>query len=95
MKWYLVQVQENFECVAKKAIEEKVKAERMEEFFGAIIIPADNANGLMSAEREEDGPLFFPGFLFVHMVLNDQTANLVQGAPNVTHLSVTNRRNVA
>ena len=94
MKWYLVNVQENCECVAKKAIEEKIRAAKMEEFFGAIVIPADNPEGHTSNE-ETEGALFFPGFLFVHMILNEQTMNLVRSSPQVTDFTVTNRRNAA
>jgi len=92
MKWYLVLVQENFECVAKKAIEEKVRAEQMEEFFGAIVIPNDNDNEPLAIEEENTGPLYFPGFIFVQMILNEQTANLLEGTPKVTHVSVTGGR---
>ncbi|MEK2690137.1 transcription termination/antitermination protein NusG [Bdellovibrio sp. GT3] len=83
-KWYIVNVQTSCENTAKKAIEEKIKTSKMEEFFGEILIPAENVVELVKGQKQTRSRKFFPGYIFVQMFLNDETWHLVRNASKVT-----------
>ncbi|WP_413586562.1 transcription termination/antitermination protein NusG [Bdellovibrio sp. HCB274] len=83
-KWYIVNVQTSCENTAKKAIEEKIKTSKMEEFFGDILIPAENVVELVKGQKQTRSRKFFPGYIFVQMFLNDETWHLVRNASKVT-----------
>ena len=83
-KWYIVNVQTSCENTAKKAIEEKIKSSKMEEFFGDILIPAENVVELVKGQKQTKSRKFFPGYIFVQMFLNDETWHLVRNSSKVT-----------
>ncbi len=83
-KWYIVNVSTSSENTAKSAIEERIKSLKKEEFFGEILIPAENVVELVKGQKQTKLRKFFPGYLFVQMVMNEQSWHLVQGASKVT-----------
>jgi len=83
-KWYVVNVATGGEATAKSAIEERIKALKKEEFFGDILIPAENVVELVKGQKQTRSRKFFPGYIFVQMVMNEQTWHLVTSASKVT-----------
>ena len=82
-KWYIVNVQTSCENTAKAAIEEKIRSNKMEAMFGDILIPAENVVELVKGQKTTKSRKFFPGYIFVQMVLNDQTWHLVKNSSKV------------
>lgn len=83
-KWYIVNVQTSSENTAKNAIEERIKTTKMEQYFGEILIPAENVVELVKGQKTTKSRKFFPGYIFVQMFLNDQTWHLVKNSSKVT-----------
>lgn len=83
-KWYIINVATGSEATAKSAIEERIKSLKKEEFFGEILIPSENVVELVKGQKQTKSRKFFPGYMFVQMVMNEQTWHLVQGASKVT-----------
>ncbi len=83
-KWYIVNVQTGCESTAKSAIEERIKSKKMETNFGEILIPAENVVQLVKGQKQTKSRKFFPGYIFVNMVLNDETWQLVKQSSKVT-----------
>lgn len=83
-RWYIVNTQTSCENVAKNAIEERIKALKMEKYFGQILIPAENVVELVKGQKKEKSRKFFPGYIFVQMYLSDETWHLVRNASKVT-----------
>ncbi|RYZ88917.1 MAG: transcription termination/antitermination protein NusG, partial [Proteobacteria bacterium] len=40
-KWYIINTQTGCEATAKTAIEERVRSQKMEQWFGDILIPSE------------------------------------------------------
>ena len=83
-KWYIINTQTGCENTAKSAIEERIRTHKMEEFFGDILIPAENVVELVKGQKKTKSRKFFPGYMFVQMFLNDQTWHLVKNSAKVT-----------
>lgn len=83
-KWFIVNVQTSCEAIAKSAIEERVRSYKMEDAFGEILIPTENVVELVKGEKKTRAKKFFPGYIFVQMVMNDETWHVVRGASKVT-----------
>ncbi|HEY8271084.1 MAG TPA: transcription termination/antitermination protein NusG [Pseudobdellovibrionaceae bacterium] len=83
-KWYIVNTQTGCESTAKTAIEERVHSQKMEEFFGEILIPSENVVELVKGQKQTKSRKFFPGYIFVQMFLNDETWHLVKHSSKVT-----------
>ena len=83
-KWYIVNCQTSCENTAKAAIEERVRTLSMEEFFGDILIPSEQVVQLVKGKKQTRARKFFPGYIFVNMVMNDKTWHLVRKSSKVT-----------
>ncbi|MGH1467686.1 MAG: transcription termination/antitermination protein NusG [Bdellovibrionales bacterium] len=83
-KWYIVNVQTSCENIAKTAIEERVATKGMEELFGEILVPVENVVQLIKGKKQSRAKKFFPGYIFVQMVLTDETWHLVRDSSKVT-----------
>jgi transcriptional antiterminator NusG len=83
-KWYIINTQTGCESTAKTAIEERVRSQKMEEFFGEILIPSENVVELVKGQKQTKSRKFFPGYMFVQMFLNDETWHLVKHSSKVT-----------
>ena len=83
-KWYIINTQTGCEATAKSAIEERIHTHKMEEYFGDILIPAENVVELVKGQKKTKSRKFFPGYMFVQMFLNDQTWHLVKNSSKVT-----------
>ncbi len=53
--WYVVKVQSGREETIKEAIERRVKIERLEEFFGQIVIPVERVTEMRRGKRRGEG----------------------------------------
>ena len=84
LKWYIVNTQTSCEHMAKASIEERVRSLRMEEKFGQILIPSENVVELVKGKKATRSRKFFPGYIFVQMVMEDTTWHLVKNASKVT-----------
>lgn len=83
-KWYIINTQSGCEATAKSAIEERVKSQKLEQYFGDILIPAENVVELVKGQKQTRSRKFFPGYMFVQMMLNDETWHLVKHSSKVT-----------
>lgn len=83
-KWYIINTQTGCETTAKNAIEERIRSQKLEKFFGEILIPAENVVELVKGQKQTKSKKFFPGYIFVNMVLNDDTWHLVKHSSKVS-----------
>ncbi len=84
LRWYIVNTQTSCEALAKKSIEERVRSLKMEDRFGQILIPSENVVELVKGKKATRSRKFFPGYIFVQMVLSDETWHLVKNCSKVT-----------
>jgi transcriptional antiterminator NusG len=84
MKWYIVHTYSGYEQKAKQGILENMKNKNKEELFGDILIPTENVVEVSGGKKKTREKKFFPGYVFVQMVLNPDTWHIVNDSPRVT-----------
>lgn len=84
MKWYVVHTYSGFENKAKDALEERIKRNKMDDKFEKFLIPVENVVELVGGKRKVTQRKFFPGYMLVRMILNDETFHLVKNTPKIT-----------
>jgi transcriptional antiterminator NusG len=84
MKWYVVHVYSGFEGRVKKALEERVVTHKQTGNFGEVLIPTEQVVELVKGKRKTSSRKFYPGYILVQMVLNDDTWHLVNDTAKVT-----------
>ena len=83
-KWYIVNTYSGYEKQAKLGLEERIRSKKMEERFGPILIPSENVVEVVKGKKRTTNKRFFPGYILVKMMLDDNTWHVVKSAPKVT-----------
>lgn len=83
MSWYVLKVQTNRERTIRDALLKRIHGEKLEEFFGEIVIPSERVVDTRSGSQREQDRKLFPGYIMVQMLLNDETWYLVRDTGGV------------
>ena len=84
MAWYIVHTYSGFENKAKLALEERIKSMKREASFGEVIVPEESVVELVKGQKRTTKKRFFPGYILVKMVLNEETWHIVKDTPKIT-----------
>lgn len=83
LRWYVVHAYSNFENKVKQALEERMKREGLEQYFGKILVPTEEVVELRNGQQRKSERKFFPGYVLVQMELTDETWHMVKDVPRV------------
>ena len=83
-KWYIVHTYSGHENKAKLTLLERVRNNNLTDYFGEVLVPTESVMEVVKGQRRTTTRKFFPGYMFVSMVLNDQTFHLVKNTPKIT-----------
>jgi transcriptional antiterminator NusG len=84
LKWYIVHTYSGHENKARLSLIERVRNANLTEFFGDVLVPTESVNEMVKGQRRTTTRKFFPGYMFVQMVLDDRTFHLVKNTPKIT-----------
>ncbi len=84
LRWYVVHTYSGYENKVKLALEEKVRSQGLEEKIRDVLIPSESIVEMVKGEKKTSKRKYFPGYILVHMELDDQTWHVVKGTPKVT-----------
>jgi transcriptional antiterminator NusG len=84
MKYYIVQAYSGFEDKVRASLQERIKNAGLEEYFGEILVPAENVTAVRGGKQRTERRKFYPGYVFVQMEMQDKTWHLVKDTPKVT-----------
>ncbi|MBI1366412.1 MAG: transcription termination/antitermination protein NusG [Alphaproteobacteria bacterium] len=83
-KWYIVHAYSNFEKKVAEAIRQSAKEKGMEDLFEEVFVPTEDVVEVRRGRKINTERRFFPGYVLVKMVLNDDTYHLIKDTPKVT-----------
>jgi transcriptional antiterminator NusG len=84
MNWYVVHTHTGFENQVREAIQQKFREKGKEDELGDVMIPSEEVVELKKGRKKISTRKFYPGYLLVQMVLNDETWHIVNSLPKVT-----------
>lgn len=83
-KWYIVNTYSGHENKAKLTLKERVDSAGLQQYFGDILVPTESVMEMKGGQKRTTTRKFFPGYMFVQMVLDDRTFHLVKNTPKIT-----------
>ena len=83
-KWYIVHTYSGQEKRAKQALLERANSLGFADDFDEVLIPEENVVEIVGGQKRTSKRKFFPGYIMVHMHLNDETWHVVKNTPKVT-----------
>ena len=84
MRWFVVQAFSNYEKRVKLSLEERIARHGMEDMFGEILVPTEDVVEMKSGQKRTSERKFFPGYVLVQMIMNDESWHLVKSTPRVS-----------
>lgn len=82
-RWYVVQAFSGYEQRVQKTLLEYIKTQAMDDFFGEVLVPTEEVVEMRGGQRRKSARKFFPGYVLVEMVMNEDTWHLVKSTPRV------------
>lgn len=83
-KWYIAKTLTGQENKISKSLRERVINHKKQEYFSKIVVPEEtvvsNANGKKRTIKKK----FFPGYVLIRMVMNNDTWHLVKDTDKIT-----------
>lgn len=82
-RWYVVHAYSGYEKKVATSLKERIDRLGMQDQFGDIMVPTEEVVEMRSGQKRKSERKFFPGYVLVQMVLNDETWHLVKETPRV------------
>lgn len=82
--WYVVQTYSGLENVVKKNLEKRIESMGMENQIFRVIIPEETEIENRKGKKVEKIKKVFPGYVFIEMMVTDESWYVVRNTPNVT-----------
>lgn len=84
LRWYVVHAYSGMEKAVERNILERIAREGMQSQFGRILVPMEEVVEVKNGQKKTTERKFFPGYVLVEMVMNDETWHLVKHTNKVT-----------
>ncbi len=88
--WYIVQTYSGYENKVKTSLEQRVKTMDMSNRIFQVIIPTEDEIEIKDGQRKTVSRKLFPGYVFVQMVMTDDSWYVVRNTPAVTGFAGSN-----
>ncbi len=73
MDWYILKVQSNRERTIAEALERKMRIEGLDKYFDQVIVPTEKVTEFKGGKKKIVERKLYPGYIVVHMHINDDT----------------------
>jgi len=84
LRWYVVHAYSGMEKAVERNLKERIERSGMQAKFGRTLVPTEEVVELKGGKKAVTQRRFFPGYVLVEMVLDDDTWHLVKHTSKVT-----------
>jgi transcriptional antiterminator NusG len=84
LRWYIVHAYSGMEKAVERNIAERIARSGMQAKFGRILVPTEEVVEMKNGQRKTTERRLFPGYVFVEMVMDDDTWHLIKHTSKVT-----------
>jgi transcriptional antiterminator NusG len=84
LRWYVVHAYSGMEKAVERNILERIVRSGMQSKFGRILVPMEEVVEVKNGQKRTTERKFFPGYVLVEMIMDDDTWHLVKHTNKVT-----------
>jgi transcription termination/antitermination protein NusG len=84
LRWYVVHAYSGMEKAVERNIVERINRAGMQSKFGRILVPTEEVVEIKNGQKKTTERRFFPGYVLVEMIMDDDTWHLVKHTNKVT-----------
>ena len=82
-QWYVLQVFSNFEHKVQRTLTDRIEITGLQSEITDVVVPIEEVVELKGGEKKTTERKFFPGYVLIRMIMNDETWHFVKSIPNV------------
>jgi len=82
--WYVIHSYSGYENKVKKNLEHRIESMGMQDQIFQVVVPTEEEIELKDGQRRTTERRVFPGYVFVDMIVNDDSWYVVRNTPGVT-----------
>ncbi len=83
-RWYIIHTYSGYEERVKRNLEQRIKFMDAADKVFEVVIPTEDEVEIRSGQRRTVTRKIFPGYVLVHMKMDDDSWNVVRNTPGVT-----------
>jgi transcriptional antiterminator NusG len=82
-QWYVVHAYSGYENFVMREILQRAQLQNVTDKFGEIVVPSEEVVEMRAGQKRKSTRKFFPGYVLVQMIMDDQTWHMVRSIPRV------------
>jgi len=82
--WFIVQTYSGYENKVKVDLEQRIKSMDMSQRIHQVVVPTEDEIEIRDGQRKTVSKKLFPGYVFVQMLMDDESWYVVRNTPGVT-----------
>jgi len=83
-RWYIIHTYSGYEQRVERTVKEMMRTGQDKGYIEDIVIPTEKVVELVKGQKKTSTRKFFPGYVLVKMVCNDESWHMIQSIPKVT-----------
>jgi transcriptional antiterminator NusG len=85
LRWYVIHANTGHENKVRRNIEQSIRGdEEMQQYFGEVLVVTQEITEMRNGKRVTTKRKFFPSYILVEMLLNDETLHFMNNIPGVS-----------
>lgn len=84
LRWYVVHAYSGMEKAVERNLKERIDRAGMQSKFGRILVPTEEVVEMKNGKKAVTERRFFPGYVLVEMLMDDESWHLVKHTSKVT-----------
>lgn len=82
-QWYVVHAYSGYENFVMREIQSRAAHQNLLEKIGEVVVPSEEVVEMRSGQKRKSTRKFFPGYVLVNMIMDDQTWHMIRAVPRV------------
>lgn len=82
-QWYVVHAYSGYEGFVMREITARALHHHLESKIGEVVVPSEEVVEMRAGQKRKSTRKFFPGYVLVNMVMDDETWHMVRAIPRV------------
>lgn len=83
-RWYVIHTYSGYEDRVKKNLDQRVMTMDVKDKIFDVVVPTEDEIEIKEGQRRTVAKKVFPGYILVHMVMDDESWYVVRNTPGVT-----------
>ena len=82
-QWYVVHAYSGYENFVMREIQARTTHQHLEARIGEVVVPSEEVIEMKLGQKRKSTRKFFPGYVLVNMVMDDETWHMIRAIPRV------------